>query len=338
MRRLIICNDGTWNSPDDEDRGKVKPTNITKISRAILPVDQHGISQIVFYDEGVGTGFGEKAVGGITGFGLSKNIVEGYQFLSHNYQPGDELYFFGFSRGAYTSRSLVGLINRIGLVTKDDIFYLPRLFEHYREGAASDEIDAFCLEKSITRHTPKVKMLGVFDTVGSLGIPFGGINKILVGLDLIEHQFHDVSLAPIVEHAYHALAIDERRVPFAPTLWESAGPNTVEMEQRWFAGVHSNIGGGYNPDDFANICLKYMVRKAEGCELEFDHRYLAFFGGAVDESIRDSMTLKYKLLGENVRQISIGDASNQVVDDSVYEKIKIDNSYTPENVPPKAID
>jgi uncharacterized protein (DUF2235 family) len=333
MRRLIVCNDGTWNSPDDEDRGKVKPTNVTKISRAIKPVDNNDVSQIVFYREGVGTGFGEKLLGGITGFGLSKNIIESYQFLAHNFQDGDEVFLFGFSRGAYTSRSLVGLINRVGLLLKDDVFYLPKLFEFYREGKSAAEIEAFYQEKSLLRHNTRIKMIGVFDTVGALGIPFGGINNVLSGLDLVEMQFHDVSLAPIIDHAYHALAIDEHRVPFAPTLWEKPSGSNATLEQRWFSGVHSNIGGGYNPDDLANLALQYMVSKAKGCGLEFDDHYLSFYGGDVDQPTRDSMTFKYRLLGENVREISLADDTNQVVDDSVYQKIAQDSNYQPVNVP-----
>lgn len=333
MRRLIICNDGTWNSPDDEDRGKVKPTNITKLSRAINPKDDNGTSQIVFYDEGVGTGFGEKLLGGITGFGLTKNILDSYRFLCHNYAQDDEIYIYGFSRGAFTSRSLVGLINRVGIVAKDDVFYLPKLFEFYQGRASDDEVSKFYESKNIKRFHPKIKLLGVFDTVGALGIPIKRINDLATNLDLIDYEFHDIELAGIVENAYHALAIDEQRVPFAPTLWGKKSAETKEMEQRWFAGVHSNIGGGYNPDDFANVALKYIVEKSKAQGLEFDTSYLGFFGSDILREVRDSMSFKYRLLGRFSREITLGDASNQVVDDSVYTKIDGDESYNPTNVP-----
>ena len=332
MRKLIICNDGTWNSPDDKDRGKVKPTNITKISRALLPVDSAGRSQIVFYNEGVGTGFGEKAIGGITGFGISKNILESYRFLSHNYNEGDEIHVFGFSRGAYTSRSLVGLIAKIGLVQKDDVFYLPRLFDLYKAGASENEVESVYQEKGIQSHTPRIRMVGVFDTVGALGVPIGGLNKLLGKMDSFESSFHDVSLPGIVDGAYHALSIDERRVPFAPTLWDKSPGSQTDMEQRWFAGVHSNIGGGLNPDDLANFALQYMVGKARSCGLEFDDEYLAFFGGDIKTEVRDSMSLKYRVLGKHVRPITLDDASNQVIDKSVFDKIEQDQTFRPENV------
>ena len=333
MRRLIICNDGTWNSPDDKDRGKVKPTNITKIARSILPVDEESTSQIVFYDEGVGTGFGEKFIGGTTGLGLSKNVLQSYQFLSHNYQKGDEIYLFGFSRGAYTSRSLAGLISKIGLVEKDDVVYMPGLYDLYKNKAPDVEVEAFYTDKGIQQHQPRIKMIGVFDTVGALGTPFGGINKIISRFKLVEFQFHDVSLSSIVDHAYQALAIDEQRKPFAPELWTKiADPNT-KMEQRWFVGVHSNVGGGYNPDDLANITLKYIVGKAKGCGLAFDDSYLGHYGWNIKTDIRKSMSVKYRLLGKNVRQITLGDESNQIVDSSVYKKMEQLSKYKPKNVP-----
>ncbi len=331
-RRLVICNDGTWNSPDDEDRDKRKPTNITKISRGILPVDRNGVSQIAFYGEGVGTGFGEKFIGGVTGFGLSANILEAYRFLSYNYAEGDEIYLFGFSRGAYTTRSLGGLISKIGLVCKDDAFYLPELYEFYKSGIADNEVTKFYESRSLKRFSPRIKMIGVFDTVGALGIPFGGINKLISGLDLVEFQFHDVKLSPIVDHAYHALGIDEKRVPFEPSLWEKNTDKTLEMEQRWFTGVHSNIGGGYNPDGLANLALQYIVGKAIKCGLEFDEEYLKHYKGFPDSELRDSMSLKYRLLGEYVRPIKLNDQSNQVIDESVFRRIEMDNSYTPINL------
>lgn len=332
-RRIVICNDGTWNSTESEDRGSIKPTNITKISRAVNPVAEDGTTQITFYDEGVGTSWGQKVIGGITGLGLSANLLDSYRFLANNYQEGDEIYIFGFSRGAYTSRSLCGLISLIGLVTKDDVFYLPELYRLYREDASAEEVDAFYTDKEIARSSPKIKMIGVFDTVGALGVPISKINDWLNDRELAEFQFHNVELSPIVEHAYHALAIDEKRKPFAASLWSSAPAEMIEMEQRWFVGVHSNIGGGYHPDGLANIPLKYMVEKAAACGLSWNHDYLNFYAGKSTDEIRDSMSLKYKILGENLREISPGGKTCEVVDDTVYERIESTPDYNPKNVP-----
>ena len=332
VRRLIVCSDGTWNSPDDVDRGKVKPTNITKLSRAILPLDSKGKSQIVFYDEGVGTGWGQRFVGGITGKGLSDNVLDGYRFLSHNYSTGDEIYLFGFSRGAYTSRSLSGFIALAGIVDKKDVFYLEQLYELYKQEDANLKIKSLIQKKQIKTFYPRIKMLGVFDTVGALGIPLGGLNKVLAGLDLIEFQFHDVKLSDSVDYAYHALAIDEKRVPFEPTLWSQKSDATIEMEQRWFTGVHSNIGGGYNPDGLANLALQYMVRKAAATGLEFNLDYLSFFKGNHDSELRKSMTAKYRVLGKHIRPINLNNASQQVIDESVFERISNSTDYRPDNI------
>lgn len=335
MRRLIVCCDGTWNSPDDEDRGKRKPTNITKISRAVLPTDSNNVSQIVYYDEGVGTSWGQRLIGGITGFGLSQNVLEAYRFLTHNYNNGDEIYLFGFSRGAYTVRSLVGLISRIGIVAKDDIYYLPELYGFYRKGASRTTVDQFYLDKAIERKDVRIAMIGVFDTVGALGIPLEGVNDLIGKLDIAEFQFHDVSLSSIVDYAYQALAVDERRKPFKPSVWEKSSSETKEMEQRWFAGVHSNIGGGYEKDGLANLALHYIVENTRKRGVEFDDAYLNHYREYFGHELRDSMTIKYRLLGQYERQILLDTTANQVVDNSVYKRIQGGDfkSYNPKNVP-----
>ena len=333
-RKLIICNDGTWNTPDDEDRGKRAPTNITKISRGIRPIDSKGISQIVYYDQGVGTGFADRLIGGMTGLGLSENVLQAYRFISTNYQEGDELYLFGFSRGAYTSRSLCGFINHVGLVAKDDIYYLNELYQFYKSGSSAKAVADFYALKDIRRFRPRIKFIGVFDTVGSLGIPLSNVNKLLLRTGLAEFQFHDVSLSPIIDHAYQALGIDEQRAPFMPSLWSRPTDQTLDMEQRWFAGVHSNIGGGYYPDGLANNALNYMVEKAEQCGLEFDYEnYLQFYQGSWDSELRNSMTLKYRLFGRRYRNISLNDDSHQTIDPSVFDRIKKDPAYLPNNLP-----
>lgn len=332
MRRIIICTDGTWNTPDDEDRGKRKPTNVTKLTRAILPVDAEGISQIIYYDEGVGTQWGaDKYLGGITGHGLSDNILEAYRFLVNNYQDNDEVYLFGFSRGAYTARSLSGFINQIGLLPKQDVFWLPEGYNLYRDQAAAEQVAEY-RELNNCRDI-RIKMIGVWDTVGALGIPVAFIEKFFSHFDSLKYQFHDVSLTPNVDYAYQALAIDEHRKPFAPSLWSTATPSTIEMEQRWFAGVHSNIGGGYDNDGLANVALDYIVNKAEALGLEVNRNdYLKFYKPHPQDEMRDSMSLQYKVLGEINREITLNNASNQVIDESVYKRMAKIAEYRPENL------
>ena len=144
----------------------------------------------------------------------------------------------------------------------------------------------------------------------------------------------ELAIKELIDNAYHALAIDERRVPFAPTLWDKPKNPNVKMEQRWFAGAHSNIGGGCNPDDLANFALQYIVSKAKECGLQFDDAYLNFFRGRVTMEVRDSMSFKYRVLGKHIRPINLNDETNQVIDDSVFDKIEADKSYKPENVEP----
>ena len=334
QRKIVICSDGTWNSSDDEDRGVRRPTNIAKISRAILPADAQDVSQIVFYDEGVGTSLGQKLIGGVTGYGLSKNVLDCYRFLSDNYREGDLIYLFGFSRGAYTVRSLCGFINKVGIVSKGGSYFTPELYRLYKDDADAATIDAFYESKNnTTRVMPRIRMIGVFDTVGSLGLPFEAVNEFLTENDLAEFQFHDVTLSPIVDYAYQALAVDEKRKPFVPAIWSSASEQTQEMEQMWFAGVHSNIGGGYKPDGLANQALHYIVEKAKNAGLEFDPTYLTYFEKHYDSELRNSMSFKYRLLGEHNREITLGTSSNEKVDGSVYERIEHVKKYKPINVP-----
>lgn len=131
-KRIIICADGTWNTPDEEDDGVATPTNVGKMSHAILPQAPDKKLQIVFYDEGIGTDKGQRFLGGALGLGLSKNVIDAYRFLVNNYQDGDDLYFFGFSRGAYTVRSLAGLIRNCGILHKLHAELISRAYQIYR--------------------------------------------------------------------------------------------------------------------------------------------------------------------------------------------------------------
>jgi len=332
MRKLIICCDGTWNEPDQEDRGKRKPTNIVKIARAIKPVDSSGLSQIVFYDKGVGTGsLFDKVTGGVTGEGLEENVIDAYRFFVYNYEPGDEVFIFGFSRGAYTARSLTGLVDKCGVLPKTNAFYMPEAFAIYR---AKEDASEFKTTQNC--RSMKIRFLGVFDTVGARGVP----------LDLFESTneerfgFHDVGLSACVENAFHALAIDEQRKPFTPSLWDKKVESHQTMEQRWFAGVHTNIGGGYDNDGLANCPLHWIVDAAAQRGLEFDTHFLGFYKPFPLDEIRDSMTLYYRVLGKHIREIGKTIDGNEKIDPSVTKRKNApkddfphrDGPYRPSNV------
>lgn len=334
MKRLIICSDGTWNSPDQEDRGKRKPSNVVKMVRAILPIDVNGIHQIVYYDAGVGTDRGlNKLLGGAFGAGLFKNIIDCYRFIVHNYNPGDELYFFGFSRGAYTVRSLAGFIQCIGVLPKSRAFFIPEGFQLYRNGAANSKKAEDFIKGHASRMV-EVKFMGVWDTVGALGIPIGGpigskLNK--------KHGFHNVELGKIVKNAFHALAIDERRKPFRPAIWKINSEYKQKVEQVWFVGVHTNIGGGYEKDGLANIPFQWIKEKAEACDLALNNKFTKFYKPWFKDELRDSMTWGYRAFGKHIRKLCVGENSFESVHESAIQRFLTKNPpkdgvYKPSNL------
>jgi uncharacterized protein (DUF2235 family) len=280
MKRIITCTDGTWNKPGAKDRGQVVQTNVEKMYNAVSQVAADGVQQLKAYDEGVGTGYSlrDKLLGGISGLGLDRHIKNMYFFICLNYQPGDELYLFGFSRGAYTARSLAGFIRNCGILKPENIHLLDKAFELYRDRnnytlPDSDLMKSFKRQYAAEELT-RIKFIGVWDTVGSLGVPLPFYQ--LYNAD--KYRFHDCKLSSSVEHAYHALAIDDRRKLFTPTLWEQSEKvkndptNTQKMEQRWFAGSHSNVGGGYADSGLSDIALQWLMDKAAAVGLTFDKK------------------------------------------------------------------
>src|SRR5687768_3806420 len=315
MKRLVICADGTWNLRDqiDEESGRRRPTNVTKVARAVLPGAAGGAHQVVSYHDGIGTAGGlDKFTGGAFGHGIENNVRDIYRFIVYNYEPGDELFLFGFSRGAFTVRTLCGFMHKVGLIEKDDDYYIPEIYACYAEnkGPGSKEwIKAFHNVQG-TRPSPPVKFIGVWDTVGALGAP-GFLGQVF---HKDKYKYHDVELNPEIQNAYQALAIDEQRKPFTPSVWKRPSGWTGVLEQAWFAGVHSNIGGGYSPDGLANEALHWIVEKAEKLGLEFNNAYLSHFRPCFDSVLRDSMSAKYKIMGRHVRPVAASSADGATVD------------------------
>jgi uncharacterized protein (DUF2235 family) len=306
MRRLVICADGTWNRPDEDDHGVEAPTNVVKMARAIAPVAERGVSQVTYYHEGVGTGDDvDKVLGGVFGDGLDRNVFDCYRFLVDNYVPGDELFFFGFSRGAYTVRSLAGLIRNSGLLKVDYAGMCREAFSLYRDRdpGKHPNSDSALTFRTHYGYEPRIKCIGVWDTVGALGIPVG-LFKMLTQR---RYAFHDVTLSSRIENAFHALAIDERRKPFAPTLWEQPAGDLDKnwLEQAWFAGVHSNVGGGYADSRLSDITFRWMVERVKArTNLRFNDGYIASATRPEPTGVLyDSMSPFYKTIGEIERQI-----------------------------------
>lgn len=253
-KRIVVCSDGTWNvlEPSDESR----PTNVAKISRAILPVAPDGVQQLVFYDTGIGSkGFFDWLVPGHTGIGLWRKALNGYRFIAKHWAPGDEVYLFGFSRGAYTVRCLAGFLGAAGLLGEPELIGAWRSFEGGRW-------------RGPKRPLP-IKMVGVWDTVDSLGLPL----PVLRQLTRPRLRFRDRELGRHVANGFHALAIDEIRSAFVPALWVNDPAPGQRIEQVWFPGVHADCGGGYAEDGLADLTLKWMLRRAEECGLSVDRDF-----------------------------------------------------------------
>jgi hypothetical protein len=268
LKRLIICLDGTWNSDDGKEI-----TNIVRIRdlidpKFLSPDGKEVWAQRVYYDAGVGTGLarGDKFVGGATGAGLEDNIRQAYRFLSGHYEPGVEIYIFGFSRGAFTARSLAGYIGAGGLLKPEHCTRenQDRAWAFYRTPPGDRyPFDQRELNK-LAFPDVRIKCLGVFDTVGARGIPTEFFNT----TNRRKYGFHDVTLGSNVDHALHALAIDELRGPFGASVWQYPNhKNNISVEQVWFSGVHANIGGGYPDTAISDLTLGWMLSRIEAKKL-----------------------------------------------------------------------
>ena len=264
-KRLVVCCDGTWNFPDQQC-----PTNVTKVALAIATVDSKGTEQRTFYHRGIGSNRRERIRGGAFGFGLSRDVCDTYRFLVQNYEPGDELFFFGFSRGAFTARSTVGLVRNAGILRQEHVDRVSEAYALYRSRTKTNTPrgrEATLFRRSYS-YEPRIRFIGVWDTVGALGIPLDGFR--LISLLNKRWEFHNTELSTSVDAAYQALAIDEKRGPFKPALWKTQeGAEDQHVEQVWFSGVHSDVGGGYPDHGLSDIALLWMVDRARTCGLEF---------------------------------------------------------------------
>jgi uncharacterized protein (DUF2235 family) len=335
VKRIVVCCDGTWNRPDQVHDGQTCASNVTKIARCIAPNDSFGKPQLLFYDRGVGTGRFDRLLGGGFGWGIKKKILDAYQFLMATYEPDDELFFFGFSRGAYTVRSIFGLIRNSGLLRLEFAHKLEDAYALYRRRDDASHPNA--VESELFRRSyswqPRAKFMGVWDTVGALGVPVGGLFRIINK----RWSFHDMTLSSWVDNAYQALAIDEHRKPFQPSIWDrSLSANGQILEQVWFAGVHSNVGGSYPDSGLSDITLLWMISKAEACGLAIDHNCVT----AVDNPkpnpfarLYDSQTAWYKLfgLGDYIRPM--GEKAEEFASSTAIKRLNnAESKYEPQNL------
>lgn len=272
MKRLILCADGTGNLG-----GTTPDSNVYRTYHLIDRSDSPE-PQWTYYDNGVGTASNTywRAFTGAFGFGFKRNVLELYEFLARNYDPGDQVFLFGFSRGAAEVRALSGLIAAAGLVDgrnmdketlDENIKQAYRHYKHKQSGLFFHNHGAI-----------ELTFIGVWDTVSALGFPqhwkIAGtasfvFNILFHGLDWLcdktffAHRFHNYELTPNVRHAYQALAIDDERLSFEPKIWKEPENGKTTVEQVWFAGAHSNVGGGYGRAGLSHIALEWMLSKAK---------------------------------------------------------------------------
>ncbi len=351
-RKLALFLDGTWNTSNDD-------TNIWRM-KSLYPV---GPDQLCYYSAGVGTQRGETWTGGIWGYGLDAEVIQAYEWLVEHYRPDDRMYLFGFSRGAFTARSLAGLVSKCGLLTAGSPVSLNQLYARYRKGAGVRTIrelphlpsDKLPTEDQLLRKYSRaipIFFQGVYDTVGALGVPFGDIPVI----SRSKYSFLETDLRINDDRAFHALAIDEHRKAFAPTLWKKTIGKSVDtypprpldqVEQRWFVGAHADVGGGYPNGLLAQIPLKWLMEKAQLHGLTFKDT-VNIDGDenkvTIHNSFREMAWGTYaasKLWRPYYRSIGaapsvMGDKTtttiNETIDASVFDRWNKDPNYRPENL------
>lgn len=269
-KRIIFCADGTWQAP-------VNNTNVYRLYKALTVSSD----QITFYDDGIGadaTGL-NRILQGAFGQGVFQKIQDGYTKIAHVFESGDQIFLFGFSRGAYTARSLGGMIATCGLPTgafNDDC--ISKAFAAYRDPVNRASILAGLNGCGLAAAT--IQMIGVWDTVGSLGIPaiFGGVDEATYG-------FLDTGLHPDIKNGYQCLALDEKRAQFPATLWTSAPAAGQTIEQVWFSGCHGDVGGGTaqvgGVDAGTRLCditMGWMMSKAQALGVTIDPTIAAQYG------------------------------------------------------------
>jgi uncharacterized protein (DUF2235 family) len=327
VKRLVVYFDGTWNVPR-------ALTNVHRLCEITAKADEAGVPQVKRYYRGVGTRRLEWLRGGVLGFGTARNIRDAYAWLARTYEDGDQVFVLGFSRGAFSARSLAGMIARCGLLRPDAATSVAEIYRRY---AARDEVLAPDSRRI------EIHFLGVWDTVGALGVPWGDVP----GVSRSTTLFHDTSPSRWYRNMFHALAIDEHRGAYAPALWTAGdGGFTLRpdqrLEQRWFAGSHTDVGGGRHEDAPARIPLAWLQERAAECGLAFtrrvtpgagDHRlpladsFATFLHGLYRILRRNRR--HYRPIGLRVVRTPAGRTRplNETIDASVFDRWREDAGY-----------
>jgi uncharacterized protein (DUF2235 family) len=333
MKRIVVCFDGTWNKPADEalPANQRVETNVRRFYESVRDQAADGAKQVKWYDEGVGTKWYDQYIGGAIGAGLEFNIVQGYQFLATQYEEGDQIYILGFSRGAYTARSLVGMIRNCGLILPKHLaLRVAVAYGIYRtRGDDVDSLTAKLFRAAFCREI-RIKFIGVWDTVGALGIPLDALKDV----NMKFYEFHDTQLSGIVENAYQAIAVDEHRIDYDVCLWNPPRAPTQKLEQRWFIGAHCDVGGGYNDRRLSDLTLGWMQDKASALGLGSNPVPVGaenFRGEHTDSHAQFLGGIYARKNPRHYRLIGTAKFGNEVVDGSVQRRRKEDRDYEPQN-------
>ena len=361
-KNIVICADGTGNSTV-----KGRGTNVFKLYEA---VDQNGhrfdstaVQQVAIYHDGVGTESLKwlRIFGGVFGWGLSRNVKQLYGELARVYDPDDRIFLFGFSRGAFTVRTLAGLITSCGILdpkrypTNYGFWKAVRqAYRHYRRkyqtavsrlvrGKVTIEDEYLRKEYSVGIEAfadpdrRLIEFIGVWDTVDAVGSPFG-IADVINSL-VYRFKFPDRTLSSEVAHACHALALDEPRQSFKPVLWKEQPGDEGRLDQVWFAGSHSNVGGGYPRQGMSLVALDWMMRQAEAHGLRFlpQHRLMYRDGTDVDDKLYDpraGLGMFYRWKPRNVAELCRKNNVTPKVHRTVFQRIaRNTEGYAPGSVP-----
>ncbi len=364
-KNIILCADGTGN------RGGTTPdSNVYRIYQALQlhcepNASTGGTKQISFYDNGVGTATNKyiKAVTGAFGFGFARNIKDLYTYLARMYEPGDNVFLFGFSRGAAEVRALNGMIAAVGVVdgrTLRDNALEQRVtteFENYKKNPQrSDLLDP---QEGTNHGSIPIAFIGVWDTVSALGFPqkwpkqtlflrffsflFNLLDRLTDRIGGLEHRFYNYELTPNVLKACHALAIDDQRLSFHPLVWNEtdASITKTEVSQVWFPGMHSNVGGGYGRTELSYVALKWMLAHAQKAGMEVCDGFndevndKANAEGIMHNS-RDGLGVFYRYTPRNLTELSQGKCRGAIkVHDSAVRRMRDRIQwYAPDALPP----
>lgn len=323
MKRIVLLCDGNWLDAEPPAR----ESNVLRLARAIAPCARDGTQQLCFYTHPTPSAATFHAGGPeALARSLDEEIQSLYRQLVFNWSAGDEIFLFGFSRGAYAVRCLAGMLRNAWLLLRRHEALVPQAYHVYRTTWGPDADNALNFRAGVAREV-RVRFLGVWDTVGEGGIPLA----LFPGFDAERHAFHDTRLSRIVDHACHALAIDERRAALPPAPWHTRFDRT-RTEQAWFAGTHGDVGGGVREAGLSHLSLRWMADQAAQAGLELEREtFAAIVAEDTDAVVHGWIPPAQRALGTAWREIGATNA-DETLHASAEQRFMRDPAYRPRNL------